>query len=335
MRAAPPVEEVAAGAYRGFTMKALVWHGDRALEVEQLPDPVAADDEVVLEVELAGICGSDLHGYRGHPGPRVPPLVLGHEVVGRSDGRSYTLYPLVSCGSCERCLAGEDNLCAAWRLIGMHRPGVFAERVVVPRRSLVRLPAGLESDRAVLAEPLACCVGAMRSLALPEDVRLLVLGCGPIGLLTVYLASRRGQEVTAVDPVEERRAHAQRLGAARVLASQDDLEPASFDAAVDAAGFELTWRAAIGAVESGGTVVVIGLGQAEGGFPMAEVVRRSVSVRGQFAYTRADFAQAVAVLADGGLDLGWITEMPLDDGAQAFANLVDLPAEYSKVLLRP
>jgi threonine dehydrogenase-like Zn-dependent dehydrogenase len=316
-------------------MKALVWHGDRQLELEQLPDPVATADEVILEVELAGICGSDLHGYRGHPGPRVPPLVLGHEVVGRSDGETYTVYPLVSCGSCPRCLAGEDNLCAAWRLIGMHRPGVFAERVVVPRRSLVPLPAGLDADRAVLAEPLACCVGAARSLAVPADAHVLVLGCGPIGLLTVYVASRGGREVTAVDPVEERRAHALRLGAVRALASHDDLEGASFDAAVDAAGFEPTWRGAIGTIRSGGTIVVVGLGQAEGSFPMAEVVRRGLCVRGQFAYTRADFAQALALLAEGGMDMDWIVEMPLDDGAQAFANLVDQPAVYSKVLLRP
>jgi threonine dehydrogenase-like Zn-dependent dehydrogenase len=315
-------------------MKALVWHGDRRLELEQLPEPVPAEDEVVLDVEVAGICGSDLHGYRGHPGPRVPPLVLGHEVVGHSDGGTYTVYPLVACGTCERCLAGEDNLCASWRLLGMHRPGVFAERVAVPRRSLVPVPPGLEANRAVLAEPLACCVGALRSLALPAGARLLVLGCGPIGLLTVFLAARGGVEVVAVDPVAERRAHALRLGATRVAASADE-GAATFDAAVDAAGFELTWRAAIGAVRGGGTVAVVGLGQAEGSFPMAEVVRRGVTVRGQFAYTRADFGQAIAVLADGELDTDWIAEMRLDDGAQAFANLVDRPAAYSKVLLRP
>jgi threonine dehydrogenase-like Zn-dependent dehydrogenase len=316
-------------------VKALVWHGDRRLELEELADPTPDDGEVVLDVELAGICGSDLHGYRGRPGPRVPPLVLGHEVVGRSDGRTYTVYPLVACGTCERCKAGEDNLCAGWRLLGMHRPGVFAEKVAVPRRSLVPVPAGLEADRVVLAEPLACCVGALRSLALPAGSRLLVLGCGPIGLLTAFLARRDGIDVVAIDPVAKRRAIALRLGAARVAESRDDIELPSFDAAVDAAGFELTWRVAIAAVRSGGSVIVVGLGEAEGSFPMAEVVRRAVSVRGQFAYTRADFSHAVGVLAEGQLDTSWIVEMALDYGAQAFANLVDRPAEYSKVLLRP
>jgi threonine dehydrogenase-like Zn-dependent dehydrogenase len=316
-------------------MKALVWHGTRALRLEQLAEPVPADGEVLLEVEVAGICGSDLHGYRGHPGPRVPPLVLGHEVVGSVGGDAFTLYPVIGCGQCERCLAGEDNLCPTWRLIGMHRAGVFAERVAVPQQSLVPVPAGLDAGRAVLAEPLACCVGALRPEAVGPGTRLLVIGCGPLGLLTVFLAARAGAEVTAADPLEERRALAERLGASTTLADAGAAVPGSFHLVVDAAGFEPTWRASIEAVRAGGTVVVLGLGQAEGTLPMAAVVRRAITVRGQFAYSRADFAEAVGVLAAGDLPLDWIDEAPLDAGAEAFANLVDRPAEYAKVLLRP
>ena len=306
-------------------MKALVWHGGQQLSWDEVPQPEPRDDEVVLDVELAGICGSDLHGYRGHPGPRVPPLVLGHEVVGRVDGERYAVYPLVGCGACERCGAGEDNLCASWQLIGMHRPGVFAERVVLPRRSLVPLPAGLDPRRAVLAEPLACCVGALAPHGVGEGARVVVLGAGPIGLLTVYLAARAGAAVRAVDPVAERLATAERLGATGFEG------PTTL--AVDAAGFEATWRAALDAVESGGTVVVVGLGTAEGTFPMATLVRRAVTVRGQFAYSRADFARALEILAVGDLDLEWVSEAALADGAQAFENLVERPAEYAKVVL--
>jgi threonine dehydrogenase-like Zn-dependent dehydrogenase len=311
-------------------VKALVWHGERSIAYEDAPEPEPAEGETVLEVELAGICGSDLHGYRGHPGPRVPPLVLGHEVVGRVDGAAYAVYPLIGCGECEHCRVGADNLCASWRLIGMHRPGVFAERVALPRRSLVPLSDGIELERAVLVEPLACCVGA---LAPHGDARSVgVLGCGPLGLLTVYLAARSGAEVTAVDPLPERRAIAQRLGAA---AAAGELEPDAFDLIVDAAGFEPTWRAALAGVESGGTVVMLGLGNAEAPFPMAQLVRRAVTLRGQFAYTRAEFARGLEVLAEGDLALDWLSRAPLSDGAHAFANLVDRPAEYAKVLLSP
>ena len=308
-------------------MKALVWHGDQRLSYDDADEPAPGVDEVVLDVQLAGICGSDLHGYRGHPGPRVPPLVLGHEVVGRLDGESYAVYPLIGCGTCARCEAGEDNLCPEWRLIGMHRPGVFAERVVVPRRSLVALPEGLDVRRAVLAEPLACCVGALAPHDVGAGTFVAVYGAGPIGLLTVFLAAREGASVRVVDPVEAR------VETARLLGASDFDE--SVELAVDAAGFEVTWHAAIDSVENGGQVVVLGLGAAEGTFPMATLVRRAISVRGQFAYSRDDFARAVEILADEDLDLSWLSDAPLADGAQAFADLVDRPGDFSKILLTP
>jgi threonine dehydrogenase-like Zn-dependent dehydrogenase len=268
----------------------------------------------------------------------VPPLVLGHEVVGTVDGERYAVYPLVGCGVCDRCAAGEDNLCDSWQLLGMHRAGVFAERVLVPRRSLVPLPDGLEPRRAVLAEPLACCVGALRDeiSSLRDEIsnrsdetrnRIVVLGAGPIGLLTVWLAARSGAQVRAVDPVESR------LETARALGATDFDGPA--DVAVDAAGFEATWRAAIDAVRNGGRVVAVGLGQAEGTLPFNVIVRRAIHLRGQFAYSRADFARAVEILGEADLPLDWLSDASLADGARAFANLVERPAEFSKVVLAP
>jgi threonine dehydrogenase-like Zn-dependent dehydrogenase len=254
----------------------------------------------------------------------VPPLVLGHEVVGRVEGGRYAVYPLIGCGACARCAAGEDNLCASWRLIGLHRAGVFADRVVVPERSLVALPDGLDPRRAVLAEPLACCIAAL-GRELPE--RVVVFGAGPIGLLTVYLAARGGARVRAVDPVESR------LETARLLGATDFDGPA--DLAVDAAGFEATWRAAIDAVDNGGTIVAVGLGQAEGTLPFNVIVRKALRIRGQFAYSRAEFARAVEILGEGDLDLSWLSDASLADGAAAFANLVERPSEFSKVLLAP
>jgi threonine dehydrogenase-like Zn-dependent dehydrogenase len=263
----------------------------------------------------------------------VPPLALGHEVVGNVSGETYTLYPLVACGRCERCLAGEDNLCASWRLIGMHRPGVFSERLAVPRTSLVAVPPGLDPRRAVLAEPLACCVGALSHYELGPASEVAVFGCGPIGLLSAYVAARNGAHVTVVDPVVERRESAMRLGAHAGVASGDDLPAAGASLVVDAAGFEATWRAAIAAVRNGGDIVMLGLGQAEATFPMAVLVRRAIVLRGQFAYSRADFDRAVSILAEGDLDLGWLSDAPLAEGAEAFANLVDRPSQYAKVIL--
>jgi len=314
-------------------VKALVWLGGQELSFEEIPDPTPEEGEVVLEVELAGICGSDLHGYRGHPGPRVPPLVLGHEAVGRLEGERYAVYPLVACGRCAHCAAGDDNLCDSWQLLGMHRPGVFAEHVVVPRSSLVPLPPGLDEGRAVLAEPLACCVGALTPHHLGEGSTLAVFGCGPIGLLAIHLGRRAGARVSAVDPVAERRETARRLGAETTVATPGELDPRAASLALDAAGFETTWQGAIDAVANGGTVVMLGLGNAEGRFAMAGLVRRAITLRGQFAYSRGDFARALEILAEGDLDLGWLQSEPLEEGARAFANLVERPGEYTKVIL--
>jgi threonine dehydrogenase-like Zn-dependent dehydrogenase len=316
-------------------MRALLWNGGKALEYTELPSPQPDGEEVVVEVELAGICGSDLHPYRGHPGPRVPPLVLGHEAVARLGADRYAIYPLIGCGACERCAAGEENLCARWRLIGMHRPGVFAESVAVPRSALYAVPDGMPSERAVLAEPLACAVGAVRPHGLAAGTSVVVMGCGPIGLLSVLVAARAGAQVSAIDPLAARRELALRVGASRVAETPAELEAQEAMLVVDAAGFEASWRASVDLVRSGGEVVVLGLGDAEGSFPMATLVRRGISLRGRFAYSRADFSEALVILEDPTLDLDWLSLRSLSDGALAFALLVEQPDRYVKMLLAP
>lgn len=320
-----------------LSMKALVWHGGRKLGMEELPEPQAADGEVVLDVGLAGICGSDLHPFKGHHGPRRPPLILGHEVVGtvaELPGR-WSVFPLAVCGTCAACRAGCENLCPSRQLLGLHRPGVFAERVAVPRGALLEVPEGLDDSHAALVEPLAVCVGALASAQLGPDSRVLVIGCGPIGLLSVFLAARLGAEVIAVEPVDARRDWASRLGAERSLAAAEEAEGLDAELTVDAVGAEATWRAGIAATRAGGEVVIVGLGQAEGSMPVADLVRRSIRVRGQFAYTRAEFAEALAILAAGGLPTGWLEVMPLSEGPSAFARLADAPDATAKILLQP
>ena len=186
----------------------------------------------------------------------------------------------------------------------------------------------------MLAEPLACCIGALAPYDVAES-EVVVFGAGPIGLLTAYLAARDGAHVTVVDPLGERRENAYSLGAHAGVGSGEELEPGGADLVVDAAGFEATWRAGLASVRSGRDVVMRGLGQGEAPFPMAVLVRRAIRLRGQFAYSRADFARAVAILAEGDLRLDWLSDAPLSEGAEAFANLVDRPAEYAKVLLSP
>jgi L-gulonate 5-dehydrogenase len=318
-------------------VKALVWHGGERLGLEELPEPRSDEGEVVLEIELAGICGSDLHAYRGHPGPRRPPLVLGHEAVGTVAGRPgrYTVFPLVVCGSCRACRRGEENLCERRGLLGLDRPGVFAERVAVRGDALVPLPDELDARVAVLVEPLATSLSALRVDSVSAGDRLLVVGGGPIGLLAVHAAAQRGVSATCVEPVAERRALASCFGAARVLADARDVPAGEADSAIDAVGIEETWRAAVAGVRPGGTVALVGLGQAEGLMPVGDLVRRGVAVRGHYAYTRGDFADALALLAASPTPSDWLTVLALAEGAEGFRRLVEEPAGVTKVLLAP
>jgi threonine dehydrogenase-like Zn-dependent dehydrogenase len=120
-----------------------------------------------------------------------------------------------------------------------------------------------------------------------------------------------------------------------VAAQPSELPQASADLVVDAAGFEATWRASLSLARAGSDIVIVGLGQADGPFPMAGLIRRGLRLRGQFAYSRADFATALEVLGQGDLDLPWLTVSSLADGAQAFDRLVNQPERYTKIALVP
>lgn len=317
-------------------MRALVWQGDDVLELDELPDPKPGEGELVLDVEIAGICGSDLHAYRGHPGPRRPPLVLGHEAIGTiagQDGR-FAVFPLVVCGRCAACRRGEENLCENRGLLGLDRPGVFADQVLVRDDALVPVPDGLDSSVAVLVEPLATSVSALRLDDVAEGDDVLVLGGGPIGLLAVYACVRLGARVVCVEPIPERRSLAEALGAT-VLADAAEVAPGRADVAIDAVGIEATWRSGIAGVRTGGRVALVGLGQAEGQVPAVELVRRGITLRGHYAYTRRDFEAALALLASAPPATDWLTVLALSEGAEGFRRLVHEPHAVTKVLLTP
>jgi threonine dehydrogenase-like Zn-dependent dehydrogenase len=123
-------------------MQALVYTGPLTLEMRDVPEPVAGEGEVVVEVDAVGICGSELEGFRSQSPFRVPPLIMGHELAGRrlDDGTPVAVNPLIACGRCDLCLRGARNICRRRTIVGIQRSGGFAERVAVPESACVALP---------------------------------------------------------------------------------------------------------------------------------------------------------------------------------------------------
>jgi (R,R)-butanediol dehydrogenase / meso-butanediol dehydrogenase / diacetyl reductase len=319
------------------------------MAVETVDEPRQADDEVIVVPEAAGICGSEIEGYLGRMANRTPPLVMGHEFAGRVlagkgaggewSGRRVAVNPLLSCRACARCLAGERNLCAQRRLIGVHVAGGFAERVAVPAANLVALPDGLDARTGALVEPLANAVhavGLARRLVATEVA--VVLGAGTIGLFALHAARAAGiADVRVVEPYEARRATALASGARAAHANAADLaRERRADLVIDAVGATATRRAALDVVRPGGAVVLLGLHEDESALPFHRVVRDQVALQGSFAYTDADFGAALDLLAGGRVALGDLARtLPLDAGPEAFATLAAGPTAQLKTFLSP
>lgn len=340
-------------------MKALVWEAPRVMAMRDRPEPVAEPDEVVIKVIYAGICGSELSGYLGHNALRVPPLVMGHEFAGEivalgdnasrikpglSLGQLVTANPLGYCGVCEFCKKGLNQLCVSRKLVGAHRPGAYAEFVSVPAMLVAPLPDGMSARTGALTEPVACGVRIGELAGNIQDDVCMVIGAGPIGLLALQALRRRGaKRVYIVERDPARLAMGAALGGEPVAPGETDpvklvreaTSGLGAAASIDAVGTALTRQQCISGTRSMGTVILSGLHEESSVMPAAEIIRREMSVRGSFAYTPENFADALRLLAEGAFRLDpWIVEAPLIDGGQWFDRLVDAPGDVAKVLLR-
>jgi alcohol dehydrogenase len=174
-------------------MKALVYTNPNEMQLLERPYPTMDQDEVILKIDSVGICGSDMHAYHGHDPRRKPGLVLGHEFSGVvieslspnfKKGVRVTGNPLITCGVCDYCLQGRNNLCSNRTMVGMTRPGAFAEYMSIPAKTLITLPDDMSLDAAALTEPAATAVHAinlsMRALHRPiQECRVLIIGVLP------------------------------------------------------------------------------------------------------------------------------------------------------------
>lgn len=310
-------------------MRAIVFTRPGTVELRDVDDPIPAAGETLVHVRAAGICGSELHGI-ANAQFRRPPLIMGHEFAGTiGDGARVTVNPLLSCGYCDLCLMGQDNLCRNRQILGIHRPGAFADFVNVPDRSLHALPDEMTFETAAMVEPLANAVHALNLAAAPQGSRIAVLGAGTIGLMALLVAQQFSSDVEVCDLAEERLDLARTLGSSRATAELHG----EFDVIIDAVGAVATHRMSITSLRPGGTAVWIGLMSTDSAFDGQQVVREEKRVLGSYCYRASEFAEAVKLAGEVTMD--WATAYPLKDGAAIFTELMNGRHDVVKALLRP
>lgn len=310
-------------------MHAMVYTKPGMVESLDVDAPEPQPGEILIDVAACGICGSELHGIVT-PGFRRPPLIMGHEFSGIDPGgRRVTVNPLVSCNRCDMCLAGKREVCRNRRIIGVHRPGAFAQQVAVPEQCVYDLPTSVSLEAGALIEPLANGVHAWRLGGGSRGSRVAVLGAGTIGLVTMLVAKHHGAEVSVVDLAEDRLAVASSLGADRTCGKLEG----EFDVVIDAVGAPATHRSSIERLRPAGAAIWIGLSDSQASFDALDLVRMEKRIVGSYGYSNEEFTLAIELASQ--VDLGWSTPFDLSEGPTIFAELMGGRSDVVKALLRP
>ncbi|MFY9909305.1 MAG: zinc-dependent alcohol dehydrogenase [Candidatus Sulfotelmatobacter sp.] len=306
-------------------MKAAVLHAFKTpLALEDVPRPEPSDDEVLIEVEVCGVCHSDLHvadgDWKQFAGIVKKPLILGHEIVGRVTERGSVVQGVQvgervgvpwlqwTCGQCEFCREGNENLCVRQRITGVMVDGGYAEFAKAPASHVVKIPDMLPSEQAA---PLLCAgVTVHRALKqgkLRAGQRLAVFGVGGLGHLAIQIGRGTGAEVVAIDVSEEKLALAESLGAVRTLnATTSEVvkelrKSGGVHVAIVAAGAKSAYDMAFSCVRPSGNLLVVGLPAQDICFPPILMAASEIQVKASAVGTREDLREVLAMGAAGTL----------------------------------
>jgi threonine dehydrogenase-like Zn-dependent dehydrogenase len=329
-------------------MKALVYEGPRQMVIRDVPVPSLQPDEILVRVTYSGICGSELSGFEGKNSLRKPPLIMGHEFSGKIEsigsvarqsypayslGQPVTVNPLIVCGHCAYCTRDRSNLCANRRLMSASLPGSNAQFVAVRADAVYPLPGDMPLTTSALAEPAACAIHLAQIV--PPAETALVVGAGPIGLLTIQALHLRGfNTIYCADLNPERLAMAEMLGALPVQLSDNFRQ--RVDVTVDAVGTRATRKACQDAIRTGGSIIWVGLHDQFAELDVNDMVRREISCYGSFGYTPANFVQALDLLHHRQirLEAAWTRIEPLENGPACFEELLH-GSSVAKIWLMP
>ncbi|GFN22676.1 zinc-dependent dehydrogenase [Thermanaeromonas sp. C210] len=344
-------------------MLAAVLYGPGHLEVTDYPEPVIGDEEILVKVGTAAICGTDLRIIAGKKTRGVRyPSVIGHEFAGEvaavgagvkdfKPGQGVAVAPIIPCRNCLYCRTGLENVCANRQALGYEFDGGFAEYVRIPAVALAsgnvfHLPPGVSPEEAALLEPLSCCLNGQRKVGVGAGDAVLIMGSGPIGLMHLMLARAKGAGKIVVSELSARRRRLALEAGADVVVDPAEMSLAEvarretdmgFDVAIMAVGVPGQVNDVFKAVRKGGRVSLFA------GFPEGEtsvidantIHYNEILVTGASASTRQDFIQAMHLVKAGRIDLKQLIShrFALKDIAQALE--VARSGEGLKVIIEP
>jgi threonine dehydrogenase-like Zn-dependent dehydrogenase len=333
-------------------MRAAVYEGEGRLVVRDVPDPAPAPEEVLIEVEACGICGSDVQIINVPPGhPSTPPVIIGHELVGRvrqvgsavrdiAIGTRVVVDPDPKCGACASCRSGRPANCVNIVALGVHRDGALAGLVTAPANSIYPIADEIPSELAALVEPLACVVNGTNRAALRPGESVVVFGAGAIGCLFIAVLRASGAaRIVVIEPSPARAPIARAVGADIVLtpdewaAQRTEILPGGADVVVDAVGSVLPQ--AIEAAAMGARVVVFGMnGNARPPVHQIEIVEKGLSILGSYI-SNFTFPAAIRLVESGQLNLApMITAtIPLEETLEGIGRL--RAGDAVKVVIKP
>jgi len=343
-------------------MKAALLYKPYDLRIEEMDIPEIGPNEVLLRIRAVGICGSDVHFYRtGRCGSFVvkEPLVLGHEASGEvvevgenvtnvKKGDRVAIEPGFPCGFCFYCKSGKYNLCPNVKFYGappIH--GAFREYAPAHAAFVYKLPENLSFEEGALIEPLAVGMQGVRRCQLEDGSIVAILGCGPVGLLTLQAAKASGAGYAiATDLLDYRLELAEKLGAdVTINAGKEDVvkkvmevtDGRGVDVVFEVSGSEKAFRDALRIVRPGGSIVQIGIFEKEEiSFDPALIVDKELTIYGVFRYANA-YEPAIRLVSSGKIKLRpLITHtFPLDEIVRAFEVVIKKEGNPIKVIVRP
>ena len=332
-------------------MKAVQVSAPGSAGIVSIPEPNAAQNEVLLRVDIVGMCGSDLTTFRGANPMVTYPRILGHEVAatvvsGSSDlapGTQVTVSPYTHCGRCASCLRGRFNACQNNQTMGVQRDGAMAEYIALPRERLYA--ASLSPRELCLVEPLTVGAHAVARGRVTASDTVAVFGCGGIGLGAIAASAFQGATTIAIDMDDTKLEIARKAGAIHLInTAREDLhtslreitEDRGPDVAIEAIGLPLTFRAAVEEVAFTGRVVYIGYTKEPVSYETRLFVQKELDILGSRNALPEDFRQVIRMLESGGFPVADTISatVPPEEAGRMLAEWSQNPAKFTKIMIQ-